>query len=80
MKEHAFTLVLSSDPSEEEADRLYSAFNDGTIATLAGVPQVSFHRVADSLELAIRSALQDVQTAGFSVERVEIEPATVLQV
>ena len=59
MKEHQFTLVLTSDPSEEEADRLYGVFNDGTISTVAGVPQVHFHREASSLEEAIRYVEQN---------------------
>jgi hypothetical protein len=38
-----------------------------------GTPYVSFHRDADSLESAIRSAVADVQKAGCVVERVQIE-------
>jgi hypothetical protein len=74
MKEHEFTLVLTTDPDEGAADRLYGAFDDGTIATIAGVPQILFHREAASLEEAIRSAVGDVRSAGFDVERVEMQP------
>lgn len=74
MKVHEFTLILTADPNEEEADRLYSTFNDGTIATIGGVPQIHFHREASSLEEAIGSALENVKVAGFDVIRVEIEP------
>jgi hypothetical protein len=49
MKEHEFTLVLVADPSEAEADKLYAAFNDGTVSTIAGTPQIHFHREAGSL-------------------------------
>lgn len=77
MKVHEFTLVLTVDPNEEESDRLYSVFNDGTLVTTAGVPQVHFHREAPSLEDAIGSALADVSKAGFDVVRVEIEPLNV---
>ena len=79
MKEHEFTLILTTDPSEEEADRLYGCCNDGTLSTIAGVPQIHFHRAALSLEDAMRSAIGDVRAAGFDVERVEIEPAAVTQ-
>jgi hypothetical protein len=79
MKEHQFTLILAADPTEEEADRLYGAFNDGTISTIAGVPQIHFHREASSLEEALRSALGDVNAAGFAVQRVELDPGAVLQ-
>ena len=55
MKEDDFTLILTVNPNEEKADGLYGAFNDRTISTIAGVPQVHFHREAASLEEAIRS-------------------------
>ncbi len=74
MKEHCFTLILTRDPNDDESDRLYDKVGDGTISTIAGVPQISFHRNSDSLESAIRSAFKDVQSSGFTVARVEIEP------
>ena len=77
MRVHEFTLILTADPNEEESDRLYSIFNDGTLVTMAGVPQVHFHREAPSLEDAIGSALAHVRKAGFDVVRVEIEPLNV---
>ncbi len=79
MKEHEFTLLLTADPTEAEADKLYGKFDDGTISTIAGVPQIHFHRAAGSLEEAIRSAIGDVRSTGFDVERVEMEPNAVLQ-
>ena len=77
MKEHAFTLILTTDPSEEEADRLYGYCDDGTVFTISGVPQIRLHRAALSLEDAMRSAIADVRAAGLDVERVEIEPEAV---
>jgi hypothetical protein len=74
MKEHDFTLILKCDPSDDDADRLYAVFNDGTISTVAGVPQIHFHREANSLEEAIRSAIGDVRSTGFDVDRVEMQP------
>jgi hypothetical protein len=79
MKEHDFTLVLTVDPDEDEADALYGTFDDGTIVTTAGVPQIHFHRKASSLEEAIRSAIGDVRGVGFDVLRVELEPSAVVQ-
>jgi len=79
MKVHEFTLVLSAEPDEEQADRLYGIVDDGTIATIAGVPQIHVHREAASLVDAIRSAIVDVSTAGLEVVRVEIAPDAVLQ-
>jgi hypothetical protein len=74
MKQHEFTLILDRDPDDEQADRLYGALNDGTISTIAGVPQIHFHRQAMSLEEAIRSTIGDVRSAGFDVQRVEMQP------
>ena len=79
MKKHEFTLVLTADPTDEQADQLYAIFNDGTISTVAGVPQIHFHREAASLEEAIDSAIAQVNSAGFDVERVEIAPATLME-
>jgi hypothetical protein len=80
MKEHEFTVILAADPNEEESDRLYGLFNDGTLSTIAGVPQIRFHREAASLEEAIGFAISDVKSAGFDVFRVEVEPEAVAQV
>jgi hypothetical protein len=79
MKEHEFTLILTNDPTEEDADRLYGTFDDGTISTVAGTSQIHFHREAGSLEEALRSAIGDVRTVGFDVARVEMEPNAVIQ-
>jgi hypothetical protein len=79
MKQHEFTLVLTADPDDEQADRMYGTFDDGTIATVAGVPQIHFHRAAKSLEEAIRSAIGDVRSIGFDVARIEMEPNAVAQ-
>ena len=79
MKEHCFTLILTRDPSDAESDQMYGKIDDGTISTIAGVPQISFHRNSESLESAIRSALTEVQSFGLTVARVEIEPGSVLQ-
>jgi hypothetical protein len=79
MKMHEFTLILTSDPDEDQADTMYAKFDDGTIATIQGVPQIHFHREAGSLEEAIRSAIGDVHSVGFDVVRVELQPRDVLQ-
>ncbi len=79
MKEHNFTLILTTDPDEEAADCLYGTFDDGTLSTISGVPQVHFHREGSSLEAVIRSAIANIQSAGFDVARVEIEPGALAQ-
>jgi hypothetical protein len=79
MKEHEFTLILTAEPNEGEADKLYGIFNDGTIAAINGVAQIHFHREASSLEEAIRSAMENVRNGGFDVARIEMEPEIVVQ-
>lgn len=79
MKDHEFTLILTADPTDDQADALYALFNDGTISTVVGVPQIHFHRQAPSLEQALRSAIADVRSLGFDVARVEMQPDAVLQ-
>ena len=72
MSLHEFTLVLTSEPGEADADRLYESFDDGTISTIAGVSQIDFHREAESLEKAIRSAISEIEAAGLDVARLEM--------
>ena len=78
MKVHEFTLILTADPNEEESDRLYSIFDDGTITTIDGGPQIHFHREAFSLESAIGSALLDLRKTGFEAVGVHINPKVML--
>ena len=76
MKRYKFTLVLNAalELSEEIADSLFEAgCDDGTPGTSNGVFTIDFHREADSLEQAIRSAIVDVRSAGHDVARVEME-------
>lgn len=77
MTQHEFTLILTADPNEEEADNLSGVINDGTISTVSGQPQIHFHRQADTLVDAIRSAISVVRSAGFEVERVQMQPEAV---
>jgi hypothetical protein len=44
-----------------------------TPGTCNGVFSIDFHRHADSLELAIQSAIVNIKSAGYDVERVEID-------
>ena len=56
------------------AEALYAAgCDDGHPWSSEGVAAVSFDREADGLESAIRSAVADIQKAGYTVDHVEIE-------
>lgn len=78
MKTYEFNLILEHEPDEAAADAWYGRVDDSSLATLAGVPQISFHREAASLEAAIGSAINDVRSAGFETVRVEVSPAVVV--
>jgi hypothetical protein len=67
MTKHEFALILARpEESEEDADRLYEAgCSDGSISTSNGQTRIDFHREAESLEAAIRSAVADVNRGGF---------------
>lgn len=76
MTKYEFTLILKGtwELTEEMADALFEAgCDDGTPGTCNGIGSIDFHREADSLESAIQSAIANVQSAGYKVERVEIE-------
>ncbi len=77
-----FTLILTGikDLTPEVTDPLYEAgFDDALVGMAAGVSYVDVnHRLAESLENAIRQAIHDVEAAGFRVARVESDAANVI--
>ena len=76
MVKYEFTLVLKGSPelTEEIAEQLFEAgCDDGSPGTCDGVFSIDFHRTANTLEEAINSAMANVKSAGYEVERVEIE-------
>ncbi len=80
MNKYEFTLILKGqlELTEEMADELFEAgCDDGTPGICNGVFSIDFHREANSIEEAIRSAIANVKSAGYEVERVEIEAEAV---
>lgn len=76
MAKYEFTLIIKGDLelTEEIGDELFAAgCDDGSPGTCQGVFSIDFHREADSLESAIQSAIANVRSAGYEVERAEIE-------
>lgn len=76
MKTYEFDVVLKevSEVTDDQADGLFAAgCDDGTPAGCDGVAWVHFDREAASLEEAIRSAVAQVQAAGFMVSKVELD-------
>ena len=77
---HEFTLIIQGSPelTDELADALFEAgCDDGSPGSCNGVVSIDFHREANSLVEAIRSAINDVRAAGLEVERVEMSPEAV---
>jgi hypothetical protein len=76
MKTYEFDVSLKgvSEVTDEQADALFAAgCDDGTPACCNGLAWIHFDREAASLEDAIRSAVAQVQSAGFSVSKVELD-------
>lgn len=78
MKTYEFDVILKdiSEGSDEQADKLFAAgCDDGTPAGCNGMAWVHFDREAASLEEAIASAVAQVQAAGLTVAKVELDAA-----
>jgi hypothetical protein len=74
MATYDFKVVLNqTELDERDADALYARCKDGTLITSQGVTYMEFDRQADSLDEAVRSAISDINAAGFHVARIEIE-------
>jgi hypothetical protein len=74
---YEFTWVLSegTELTDDLADALFAAgCDDGSPGSCEGVVSIDFHRESDCLESAIRGAIADVQKAGCTVARLEMEP------
>ena len=76
MKTYEFDIVLKdiSEVTDDQADALFAAgCDDGTPACSNGHAWIHFDREAASLEEAIRSAVAQVQSAGFAASKVELD-------
>ena len=82
MNTYEFTLILTETLTltDDIADTLFEAgCEDGTPGTCNGVFSIDFHREATSLEIAISSAIRDVNAAGHQVDRAEIAADALMQ-
>jgi hypothetical protein len=76
MKTYQFDVVLKdvAELTDDQADQLFTAAcGDGTPASCEGLASVHFDRQAASLEDTISSAVAQVQAAGFSISKVELD-------
>jgi len=82
MRLYEFALILSpaAELTEGLAEALFEAgCDDGSPGSCQGVVSIDFHREAACLEDAIRSAVADVQKAGCTVARVQIDAETLAE-
>jgi hypothetical protein len=76
VKTYEFDVVLKgvAAVTDDQADALFAAgCDDGTPASCDGAAWVHFDREAGSLEEAIRSAVAQVRSAGFTVSKIELD-------
>ena len=81
MRTYEFDAFLDSVSAitDEQANALFAAgCDDGTPACCDGHAWVHFDRAAPSLEEAIRSAVAQIQSAGFIVSKVELDASASL--
>ncbi len=73
---YEFCMLLGEvELTDDLANRLFEAgCDDGSPGSCDGITTIDFHREADSLEAAIRSAVADVAKAGCQAKGVTIEP------
>ena len=75
---HRFSVIVSDSPQTEQetldlADALGSVgCLDSSLGGHEEGAEVSFHREADSLDVAIKSAVSDIERAGCQAKRVEL--------
>jgi hypothetical protein len=76
MPVYDFKLVLAdcSEMTKDMAEAIVAAgCDDGSPGSSKGRAFIVIHREAESLEVAIRSAIADVQKAGYTAAEVVIE-------
>ena len=85
MSDYRFSVLIAMAPGIHEAileatDALGNAgCTDASIRGHVDGMELLFERTADSLQVAIVSAISDIESAGYRVSRVELERDDVLQ-
>jgi hypothetical protein len=76
MKTYEFDVFLKDvlEVTDDQADALFAAgCDDGTPASCGGAAWIHFDRQAASLEEAIPTAIAQIQAAGFTVSKIELD-------
>lgn len=72
MKIYDFELTLHCPASLDQVELLFPACDDASFGSTDGVAYANFHREAESLEAAIRSAIDDVISVGLKIQEVKL--------
>ena len=73
-----FTITIDRLVEDLDAiDALYGRCDDVSMFNSEGVTKITFHRDAASLDDAVRAAVSDVQSFGYKVKQIEVEPTCV---
>lgn len=63
---------VTSEITDDDAERLYECgCDDAASAVRHGVPMLLFAREAESLAIAVATAIRDTEAAGVTVHRVQ---------
>lgn len=84
MRAYEFTLILDSDPTDEQSERLAEHFGAGgaapdgvidvTLSVLVGIPRADCTVRAASFDEAVAQVLPGLGSEGITVERIEMPP------
>ena len=73
-----FTITLDHLVENLDAiDAVYGRCDDASMFNTGGVTKITFHRDAASLDDAIRTAIADVESFGYKIKHIEVEPECV---
>ena len=79
MKIFEFTITIEQYVDDLDAiDAFYGKTADASVAASEGKTLIHFDREADSLDEALRSAVADIQDAGWRVSQITIQPDCLL--
>lgn len=74
---NTFDFTITIDQLVEDVDTVdafYARCDDVSMFNAEGVTRVTFHRDAVTLDDAVRSAINDVQSFGSKVKQISVEP------
>ena len=77
---NTFDFTITIDQLVEDLDVIdafYKRCDDVSMFNSEGITKITFHRDAVSLDDAIRAAVSDLQSFGYKIKHIEVEPECV---